>query len=270
MRSEIYSEPRKRAIQYSETSMMESKGRSVLDTPLEPVIGLAEGETRWRSVTVLARSDATLNSDSAIPDSWAALSPRQFGPFRAGTLLHRDKPGFVVGPVDDLGRQDDFFRQRLTLEVAHRGAGRGAAHLEHVEIDRREDCAGLDLLDGRQNAVDADHDGCPARFLQRLQGAKRHAVIGREHGVNLRIGSQEFLHRAFGVGLLIVAVAGAQNLDTRIFGDGALVAAHPFAIGRRRRGAFDDDDLFVAAERVEQIVRLPVSDLVIVGAAISG
>jgi hypothetical protein len=31
--------------------MMESKGRSVLDTPLEPVIGLAEGETRWRGMT---------------------------------------------------------------------------------------------------------------------------------------------------------------------------------------------------------------------------
>jgi hypothetical protein len=36
--------------------MMESKGRSVLDTPLEPVIGLAKGETRWRSMTVSARS----------------------------------------------------------------------------------------------------------------------------------------------------------------------------------------------------------------------
>jgi hypothetical protein len=30
---------------------MESKGRSVLDTPLEPIIGVAEGETRWRSMT---------------------------------------------------------------------------------------------------------------------------------------------------------------------------------------------------------------------------
>jgi hypothetical protein len=30
---------------------MESKGYGVLDTPLEPVIGLAEGETRWRSMT---------------------------------------------------------------------------------------------------------------------------------------------------------------------------------------------------------------------------
>jgi hypothetical protein len=33
--------------------MMEPKGRGVLDTPLEPVIGLAEGETRWRGLTAV-------------------------------------------------------------------------------------------------------------------------------------------------------------------------------------------------------------------------
>ncbi|MCS3729628.1 hypothetical protein [Bradyrhizobium betae] len=37
-----------RAIQYSEMAAIESIGRSVLDPPPEPVIGLAEGETRWR------------------------------------------------------------------------------------------------------------------------------------------------------------------------------------------------------------------------------
>jgi len=31
--------------------VIESKSRGVLDTPLEPVIGLAEGETRWRGMT---------------------------------------------------------------------------------------------------------------------------------------------------------------------------------------------------------------------------
>jgi hypothetical protein len=31
--------------------MMESIGLGVLDTPLEPVIGLAGGETRWRGMT---------------------------------------------------------------------------------------------------------------------------------------------------------------------------------------------------------------------------
>jgi hypothetical protein len=35
-----------------------SRNDGVLDTPLEPVIGLAEGETRWRSMTVFARSEA--------------------------------------------------------------------------------------------------------------------------------------------------------------------------------------------------------------------
>jgi hypothetical protein len=47
----------RRAIQYSEALVMEPRSRGLLDTPLEPVIGFAEGETRWRSMTVLARSD---------------------------------------------------------------------------------------------------------------------------------------------------------------------------------------------------------------------
>jgi hypothetical protein len=34
-----------------ETPENKSRGRSVLDAPLEPVIGLAEGETRWRGMT---------------------------------------------------------------------------------------------------------------------------------------------------------------------------------------------------------------------------
>jgi hypothetical protein len=37
--------PRKRVIQYSETSMIEPRSCGVLDTPLEPVMGLAGGET---------------------------------------------------------------------------------------------------------------------------------------------------------------------------------------------------------------------------------
>jgi hypothetical protein len=35
-----------------ETAVIESIGRGVLDAPPEPVIGLAEGETRWRGMTV--------------------------------------------------------------------------------------------------------------------------------------------------------------------------------------------------------------------------
>jgi hypothetical protein len=41
-----------RAIQYSREAAMESRSRGVLDHPLEPVIGLAAGETRWRVMTV--------------------------------------------------------------------------------------------------------------------------------------------------------------------------------------------------------------------------
>jgi hypothetical protein len=40
-------------IQYSRAGAMERHSRGVLDTPLEPVIGLAEGETRWRGMTVI-------------------------------------------------------------------------------------------------------------------------------------------------------------------------------------------------------------------------
>jgi hypothetical protein len=31
--------------------VIDPRGRGVLDAPLEPVIGLAKGETRWRSMT---------------------------------------------------------------------------------------------------------------------------------------------------------------------------------------------------------------------------
>jgi hypothetical protein len=40
-----------RVIQYPETPAIESKSRGVPDAPPEPVIGLAEGETRWRGMT---------------------------------------------------------------------------------------------------------------------------------------------------------------------------------------------------------------------------
>src|SRR3977135_3772496 len=37
-------------------SVMKPESCGVLDTPLEPVIGLAEGEIRWRCMTAFARS----------------------------------------------------------------------------------------------------------------------------------------------------------------------------------------------------------------------
>jgi hypothetical protein len=39
-------------IQYPKALVLETRRCSVLDTRLEPVIGLAEGETRWRGITV--------------------------------------------------------------------------------------------------------------------------------------------------------------------------------------------------------------------------
>ena len=54
---------------------MESRSRGVLDTPLEPVIGLAEGETRWRGMTAVgARSDATKASISSIAAQYFDIS----------------------------------------------------------------------------------------------------------------------------------------------------------------------------------------------------
>jgi len=50
-----------------ETAVIEPKSRGVLDTPLEPVIGLAEGETRWRGMTTLRLGDLSLATLSAPP-----------------------------------------------------------------------------------------------------------------------------------------------------------------------------------------------------------
>ncbi len=49
--------------------MMESKGRGVLDTPQEPVIGLAEGETRWRGMTALCDSMCCIKLFPEEPDA---------------------------------------------------------------------------------------------------------------------------------------------------------------------------------------------------------
>jgi len=40
-----------RASQYSGAFVIAPKGRGVLDPPQEPVIGLAEGKSRWRGMT---------------------------------------------------------------------------------------------------------------------------------------------------------------------------------------------------------------------------
>src|SRR5216684_1058429 len=66
-----------------ETSMMESKGRGVLDTPLEPVIGLAEGETRWRSMTMVGGHGASAPSRK----NGLLRNREPFRPYRQGSSI---------------------------------------------------------------------------------------------------------------------------------------------------------------------------------------
>jgi hypothetical protein len=47
--------PRRRVMQYSRASCDQSRRHDVLDTPQESVIGLAEGEIRWRGMTPAER-----------------------------------------------------------------------------------------------------------------------------------------------------------------------------------------------------------------------
>src|ERR1700687_3763311 len=46
-----------RTTQYSRGACDWTRSRGVLDTPLEPVIGLAKGEPRWRGITVRSAGD---------------------------------------------------------------------------------------------------------------------------------------------------------------------------------------------------------------------
>jgi hypothetical protein len=50
-----------RATQYSRESSDLRRSRGVLGPPLEPVIGLAEGETRWRRTTAVGWSRSAAN-----------------------------------------------------------------------------------------------------------------------------------------------------------------------------------------------------------------
>jgi hypothetical protein len=63
---------------------METRGRGVLDSPLEPVIALAEGETRWRGMTV--------ECVVALGAVQSRLLPRQPHPQPSGQFL-RELPG---------------------------------------------------------------------------------------------------------------------------------------------------------------------------------
>jgi hypothetical protein len=88
--------------------MMESIDRSVLDTPLEPVIGLAEGETRWRSMTVFVKRRRSLLFQNLKSDTSAGVRPGDAGlsrriaaaansAFAAGASLPRPKSNWRSG-----------------------------------------------------------------------------------------------------------------------------------------------------------------------------
>jgi hypothetical protein len=62
--------------------MIESKGRGVLDTPQEPVIGLAEGETRWRGMTFIVWNTKAAHPYRCGPESAIPRSARKTFPYR--------------------------------------------------------------------------------------------------------------------------------------------------------------------------------------------
>src|SRR5712692_4748701 len=68
-------------IQYSEALVIEPKSCGILDTPLEPVIGLAGGETRWRSMTVFCAErieDPSHRSRHDAPRAAALADPGEY------------------------------------------------------------------------------------------------------------------------------------------------------------------------------------------------
>ena len=47
--------------------MIEPRSRGVLDSPPEPVIGLAEGETRWRGMTTFGYDGLAVHTPAVWP-----------------------------------------------------------------------------------------------------------------------------------------------------------------------------------------------------------
>jgi hypothetical protein len=90
--------PAKAGIQYSRGASDAVENRSVLDTPQGPVIGLAEGETRWRGMTVFVAIPRP-HTHAVIPGCAAWRTPgihnhdREYG-FRARAFA---RPGMTRG-----------------------------------------------------------------------------------------------------------------------------------------------------------------------------
>src|SRR5258708_14380118 len=68
--------PRKRVIRYSRDASAKPGSYGALNTPLEPVIGRPEGETRWRGMTRrLVTTNYTTKKQCEAADSREPLAP---------------------------------------------------------------------------------------------------------------------------------------------------------------------------------------------------
>src|SRR6266704_2175557 len=101
--------PRTRVNRYSEAPVIESRSCGVLDTPLEPVIGLAEGETRWRSMTVSGGARRRLAMTGAGGNSLNANAPhtQPSSPANAGEPVFQG-----VGDGAEVSRRTGSTRSR--------------------------------------------------------------------------------------------------------------------------------------------------------------
>ena len=110
-----------------------------MDCFAEPVIGLAGGETRWRSMTALCESDATLNSDSVIP-GWRVSARPGISRFRVRRFASpRNDVVWIANPSgapsrDAVVRHDGkHVRRRVTL----RYPASPASHAQDMDVPSR-------------------------------------------------------------------------------------------------------------------------------------
>src|SRR5258707_9260417 len=91
-----------------ETPGMESRSRGVLDTPLEPVVGLAEGETRWRAMRTNHGATPRVTATCALIEFLPALRHRiEKRPRLAVEKLHVRRASAAGGGVSGHGARAD-------------------------------------------------------------------------------------------------------------------------------------------------------------------
>ena len=70
------------------------------------------------------------------------------------------------------------------------------------------------------------------RGRERLQGTKRHVVVGRQYAMDVAVRAQHLSHRAPANGALVISSAARHHLDARIGLGGIQKAARPWRAGR--------------------------------------